>query len=228
MISLIQNQTFGTSGSSPASVALSSPPTVGNYLHVFINANNFGLGSVSGITCTNTSGWAQIPSASVANGTVGTINMFVWRGLVGASASSTIVVSGSFVASEIIVAEFSGLSGNDDATTPVGNTGATGSPTIGSFTNSTSGSLLFAAAVVANGDGSPTGPGAPWASLGSTAGVSAVGIDIEYQITSSIAAQSISWSGVFSGAWASLILGQTPNSGGLVVQPRLMMMGIGS
>lgn len=196
----------GTSGNTTSlSGTCASTPVSGNLLIAFI-ASNRGSGAartVSSIVQTGVT-WAIITGCKVANGFLG---LEVWRGVVGAGASTsyTITISGTITGGAANLMEISGVSTTIDATT-VTNTGTSTSPSCGAYTTANGNDLIIAGLGYETNAAPGTNPSGygvlTW--LNSTLAISVQG---NYIITGTKGSQTAAWTiGATGDIWATIIV----------------------
>lgn len=186
--------------------------TASNYAYIGIFGQwlttNPGVASITGAGSGGSC--AQITSASKQHSGAASVNMVIWRCLIGTGSTGVLTVNytGGLSDGVVVGSQFSGATGTDDAATPVGNQGNGTSATLGSFTQTTPASIIYACASDAfGGIGSDPIPGAPFTSAGAdhTASFSAA---CAYRIETTSEAQTVTFTLGGTANWVTLVAAQ--------------------
>lgn len=197
MANAFVRSTTGSGTGASLGVTITQPAS-GNVLVVFAECIAGTSRSVSSISCTNTTGWFKL------NG-IGTTNRIeIWAGSVGASAGTTVTVnySGTTTSNAAQVAEFSGVTMTSDGITATGSTGSSVTPSTGTFTVNTAGSLLLVGAMWA---AQTTASASPATSQGYSNVNNSTGSNNDYKLSATAGANSAATWTITSAAWSTTV-----------------------
>lgn len=203
-ISLVQQaQSFSNVGATSASATFGSTPTNGNTIVALIGGDRAGAPTVTSVTLTNSSGWAQ-------RGRVGANNhdSETWSGVAGATSGTVVNVTfnGSSTNRNLMLSEWSGvLTSAPQDGVGVGNSANSGtSATTGSYSAGACGDLILVSALVPSVISISTDPGAPYTTL-TPSNTSFHG---SYNLPTMNGSQATAtWTISSSAAWNALIVG---------------------
>lgn len=180
----------------------------GNMLIMFVVAQRSpSARTVSSVATTNVT-WTRGPTA---DGTNGHIAGSLWLGTVGGGDSGTTVTltmsgSGSTVAGLIV--EFNGVPVSPKDGNGANATGTSTTPATGSFTPGLFNDLVVAMVAYESGTAPSVQPGGAWNNLTFSNNSTTCGVQANWLVTASKAAQSASWTiGATGDAWVATIQG---------------------
>lgn len=198
-------QAGGNSGiATSVTLTISSTSATTNCLLLFASADN--SQTISSVVTTNVT-WAKMKSVTQTFGG-GTGDAEIWKGTITGATGTSVVITATGAAFSVqgTVAEMVTSGCTVDATAPVSNTGSSTTASTAAYTNTTANDLMWACAVVNGSIGEFTGFPSGYTALVTQEGAS-YSHNCAYKPVVSAAAQSASWTLLFSATWASLFNG---------------------
>lgn len=185
-------------------LTLTSTSSTGNCLLLFGSADN--AQTISTVVTTNVT-WARMKAVTQSFGNGGG-SAEIWKGTItGATGTNTrITASGAAFAVQGTVAEMVTSACTEDATVPVSSSGSSTAPATAAYTNTTANDLMWACTVANGTTGEITVTPTGYTALTTQSGLG-YSHNCSYKVVSSAAAQSATWTTLFSDVWATLFNG---------------------